>query len=186
MIVIALNGPPRCGKDTAAKAVYATLTSLGKVALLEKFSLPIKRACHGLLLPYINKDEIDPVLGCTPRQWHIEFSENFMKKLYGQDIFGRLLAHRINRTPQPDFVVVSDCGFQSELDVLAACDQISSIWIISISRFGCLFDSRGLVKTPNGKPGRFATLTNNRTLEDFSGQVSMCVDTWLKKEGINA
>lgn len=137
MNFILFSGPPRSGKDTAAKIAWEFCTvPAGRMAHWEKFSFPNKRAFAGMMgVPCDNwgyvrgyeeaKDAVIPSLGVSYRQWQIDYSERFMKPLYGENVFGRLLLSRCS-----DYAsgvggafevihIVSDCGFQVEVDYLA-------------------------------------------------------------------
>lgn len=126
--VIFFNGPPRCGKDTAAKYLFQTR----KGVVFDRFSMPCKMAFAALLThagkqaninefgdlePYEStKGDNIPWLGVSYRQWQIDFSEKFMKPLYGDDIFARLFIER-NREQKgkAKLIVIPDSGFASEV-----------------------------------------------------------------------
>lgn len=141
---ILLNGPPRSGKDTAAKMIIEILRAAGHTAYEDKLSAPIKEAFAGTVQADINefvvagyeasKEQVIPMFGVSFRQWQIDFSEKFMKPLYGKDIFSKLL---LARTTEEDFCVVSDCGFQREADYLSGQAEC---YVIQIHRPGTSFD----------------------------------------------
>ena len=126
MNFILFNGPPRSGKDTAAKIAEQYIDNETRYdAVWEKFSFPNKRAFAGMMglecddwgvvEPHeATKDEIIPVLGVSYRQWQIDYSEKYMKPLYGNDIFGRLLLDRCRRDADEiddnGIYIISDCG----------------------------------------------------------------------------
>lgn len=188
MNFILFNGPPRSGKDTAAKIVCDHLLKPGKLwPVWEKFSFPNKRAFAGTVHTAMDdegnvrgyehrKGEPLPILnGASFRQWQIDYSEKFMKPLYGNDIFGRLLLARCDEENVHDIYVVSDCGFQIECDVL----RNHNVLLIRMEREGCTFegDSREYVAPHPGWP--FLVCFNNGTLDDLRAVLTTEVDAWL-------
>lgn len=173
MKLILLSGPPRSGKDTSAWAIHDHINANQDAWKFwcehEKFSFPHKAAFAMMLTVQFDlstfkveyyedhKDEIIPELGFSFRQWQIDFSEKFMKPLYGNDIFGKLLLLRldgaINFKAQAGIMdescfVISDCGFQIEVDTLLdAGAQEGDILAIDLYRDGTDYskDSRGRV-----------------------------------------
>lgn len=171
------NGPPRCGKDTAAKFLAEHTQCWGVSSTISKpeihrMSDPIKAAFRAAITEQIakpsaeaydweaNKDIPHPLLnGLSYRQWQIRFSENFMKPNFGDDIFGKLFTERLtNRFCQPyeafpATVLVPDGGFQVEIDYLFHHTNWH-IHIVQIYRTGCDFsnDSRGYITTPEDLP----------------------------------
>lgn len=153
--LILLNGPPRSGKDTAAKFLENHINSVSTALTShEKLSAPLKEIFAAVLeleigpdfvVPYYEKRKEDLVetFGVSFRQFQIDCSEKFMKPLYGQDIFSRILLHRIH-----DFdgiCLVSDCGFQHEFDYLSSKADVA---LIRLFRKNCDFanDSRQYVR----------------------------------------
>lgn len=171
MIVVCLNGPPRSGKDTIGE-MFRSMTDLNVEVL--KFAEPVKMAAHATIslltgdkmvqgMEHYNACKDDPhddFFGATPREAYISMSEDYCKKLFGEDIFGVAMVRRIkNLNPKPDLVVITDCGFQEEVDVLEAAYECR---VVHIVRDGCDFenDSRGwllneqYVIENNTTPGR--------------------------------
>lgn len=185
MKLILLNGPPRCGKDTAAQLLrnhykprYTTRW--------EKFSRPHKEAFAAMARENIDfefnvahyelrKAETIPWLGVSYRQWQIDFSEKFMKPLYGETIFARMLLERIrNRAGEAGYLcVVSDCGFQIEVDTVAAAWNPADLMVITVMRDGCTFagDSRQYVKPTNNSESLWKIAYNNRSIDDFKTEL---------------
>lgn len=137
--LLLLNGPPRSGKDTALRAITSHHWTPNILVAPERMSLPIKAALSAFLndeyrIDYtgnlINPDETEPdketphpILGISLRQWQIDFSERFMKPLYGQNIFARLLLQRLedwSAHNETILVVLPDIGFQIEFESLLA------------------------------------------------------------------
>ena len=167
MKIMLLNGPPSSGKDTAAVAIQRQLTAQFDVIIsIDRLSMPIKRAFAGTVdipidnlgnVKYFESIKETPLTilnGKSYRQWQIDFSEKFMKPLYGEDIFARLLIDRIKtylaQHGIPDILIIPDCGFQIELDTLVTELNPKHITLFHLVRPGTDWskDSRGYVSHP--------------------------------------
>lgn len=197
--IILLNGPPSSGKDTAAKHIRQMRGLLYNSPFgytrpfLDRMSLPIKRAFAGTMgLPITEdgivepweskKEEIIPEFGCSYRQWQIDFSESFLK-LYRNEIFGQLIAARIQRRFEKgiaNLIVIPDCGFKTEIDVLYATFNPNDILLIRCHRPGFIYagDSRSYMRAPAGC-AVFDPL-NNFTEAQYLGQIEAGVKCWLE------
>lgn len=161
----------------------------------EKFSAPLKECFAALMEVDINdyvveyyedhKEEIIPCLGVSFRQWQIDFSEKFMKPLYGNDIFGRLMKHRIHQSiDQADtdaeewIYVISDCGFQIEVDHILKSIEPKNILLIRLHRKDCDFsgDSRGYVEAPGCAE---MDIQNHGTEAALEAMLKSTVEEWL-------
>lgn len=203
MRIILFNGPPRCGKDTAAKSFVTNKDGqdirlpLAGMWKFEKMSFPLKwmfaamtqTECdmYGNNSVWESKKEeavpvLDEIIGgqcfrTTYRQWQIDASEKFMKKRYGEDVFTRLFIER-NPAHLPINVLVSDCGFQVEYDALAEHYGAQNILLIRIVRDGCSFanDSREYI---DGMDGNIVLIDNNGTKDAFIAEVKDKVARWI-------
>lgn len=196
MYFILFNGPPRSGKDTAALAAKKLFDGNPKLhPIWEKFSRPLKFAFAGMMNTPIDiygnckvyepiKEQLIPSLGVSYRQWQIDFSEKFMKPLYGQDIFVSLLLQRQHKLlANPRFVcLISDCGFQVEADVLGQQYYNNPILLITIRREGCTFegDSREWVQPVQNM--KQITLHNNGSKEAFEAAVVETIEEWMNAQ----
>ena len=199
--IILLNGPPSSGKDTAAKHIRRLhntkedfgLTEPRQACMLDRFSMPIKRAFAATMSLPIDEDGncqpwesqkeiIIPEFGISYRQWQIDFSESFLKK-YNEVIFGVLLARRIERRFTrgiANLVVVPDCGFQVEIDTIYSIYKPEDILLIRCHRPGFTFqgDSRGYVRAP--PDARVFDPINNFTQDQYLMQIEAGVKCWLE------
>ncbi len=191
MKTILLNGPPSVGKDYAARVIRQTF-GRGRIAYLDRMSMPIKRAFAGMMNLYIGpegivepwearKEEIIPILGVSYRQWQIDFSERFMKN-YGLDIFARLFLERLRplRSLSPDgIMVVPDCGFDLEVRTLRDVMDMHDLLLIRLFREGCDFtgDSRGYIS--KNIPLLVSTEIRNNGTEEFDKELQELVERFL-------
>lgn len=151
MRIVLLNGPPRSGKDTVAKA----LTAEGYAHLsLARILKERAHALFGLKVPFDffedRKDEpASEFGGMTPRQVYIDVSEKIVKPAMGKDIWARWLRQQIDGfladgvRPEVGWAV-SDLGFPYEVPPLVAgFDPL----IVQVHRLGTSFknDSREYV-----------------------------------------
>lgn len=207
--IILLNGPPSSGKDTAARHIRELynllpftddigdnhyLKNTNKRCILDRMSMPIKRAFAGTMgLPITEdgivepweskKEEIIPEFGVSYRQWQIDFSESFLK-CYRQEIFGELLSARIARRFQKNIanlIVIPDCGFAIEIDVIYRTFEYENILLVRCHRPGFTFagDSRSYVRAPSGC--MIFDPINMSTEEHYLGQVEAGVKCWLEE-----
>ena len=188
MLVFALNGPPRSGKDTAGKLLSQML---GCKTL--KFAAPLKLMAHAMMAVLRGdtnvagvdayedcKDEPhDDFLGKTPREVYIAVSEQLCKPLWGEDFFGRLMRDRISKLVDAGerAVVITDAGFKEEIEFIANCYGTE---VLQVFRPGSGFegDSRGWVECENAG---VRTVTNYGSI----GRLRVEVAGVLEECGVN-
>lgn len=179
--IILFNGPPQSGKDTAAELTQLFL--LPSACPLTKFAYPLKHMTHRLFGLDVRPDHFetqkDQPLACfwdkTPRECYIAVSELLMKSLFGKAVWARALIESIadmqtsNPPKSPDFVLVSDLGFQEEIDLIHT--SFPDTVLVQIARPNCDFsnDSRSYVSPPPGVP--LVRLDNSRTKQDLEAQI---------------
>lgn len=194
--VVMLNGAPSSGKDTAAYAIINRAKAPGPWRW-ERFSFPLKEAAHSLFGHPVNQFGIGrleskkelPIseLGVSYRQFQIDMSEKFMKKEYGDDIFGRLLAHRIKRlcllNNHPVFYVVPDSGFLPELRGLQNNLAGAKFLLLRCTREGTSFsgDSRSHIEPLDGVD--FQTIENGEDVEIYKLKAIRAVEQWIGSLG---
>ena len=156
MKILLLNGPPRCGKDTFAKVIKGFSPSLVHI---EKFALPMKLCvpiAYGITQERwaeldsaeLKDKPADELFGRTPREPQIGFSEDFLKKMHGKDIFGRLLLRRLEHVSAKfETVAISDSGFREEAEMLVKHYGAENVYLWRIYREGCDYkdDGRGYI-----------------------------------------
>lgn len=181
--VIAFNGPPGCGKDTAVRFL---LEQHSEIFRSQRFAMPLKIGAHSLLaVEDTGEDAYEETkdqpcadfFGLKPRDFYIWLSERVMKPAFGMDVFGHLwlreygnwMQYACDVTDGEDKFVnlIPDCGFVEELQPLINHFGADQVMLIRIYRAGHDYsnDSRSYIKgvvpkelevvNVNGEPMRF-------------------------------
>lgn len=166
--VVLLNGPSGSGKTTLGRGVAELMGAKNATAF--GFADDLKRAVHcvhGLFDTPFDQFEnckntpMEEFYGKTPRQAYIDFSESYMKLMYGKDIFARMCARKIDNLYDKlnwgadsimevdHFFIMTDCGFDSEAEHLIRYFGKDNIFLIRLARPGRTFvgDSRNYIFT---------------------------------------
>lgn len=147
--LIALNGPPRSGKDTVAHALMRNGADFGKSHrfMHRKFADALKDTVHYFLgYGYKEEDKENVSLygGSTHRQLYIGLSELWAKPLLGDGIFGRIFTERAlqwsNSSSKQCIFIASDSGFASEFDVVSREIGRDNCIVAEVHREGYTFD----------------------------------------------
>jgi hypothetical protein len=182
---ILLNGPPSSGKDLSAIIIRNMLyekadsTSLPFRPVIMKFADPLKAAAHQILnIPYScehfekihgniwkNEPQVE-FFGKTPRSEYIALSEEYLKPRHGKDIFGRIMARRMQLHKGIATFIIPDSGFWEEAVPVIKYLGLDNVCVIQLNRPNCSFvgDSRGYIvdDLKAQYPGlRHITLPNN-------------------------
>jgi len=183
--VIFLNGPPRCGKDTAGviieKAVHKSRVfklafglKIGTHALfagLRGPNAPQAAMARGFNWAGMYEDVKgvpSPFFyGKTPREAYIAVSELLCKPLLGQDFFGRLVAEVIEADPDCPLWAITDSGFAHEAEPIIRAVGRENCTLVRVHRDGCTFagDSRSYIDLD--VPTKL-DLNNNGTISEFA------------------
>lgn len=169
-----INGPSGSGKSTLARMICETHSE----AFRESFAEPIRSMLRAVFFPdYITEIPYDlksqdvkkrkllelcrledeaisgGVEGNTPsvREAMIAFSENYMKPLFGSEIFGRLcFARCCEQTQFYSSFIIDDSGFADEAQYIVRRVGADNCHLIRLRRSGCNFsgDSRGYISLP--------------------------------------
>lgn len=171
MYVIGLNGPPRCGKDTFADMLVPELERLrcGQPIFTVSLAKPMRFAMMSMLGLDPRNDELYDIgkrtgiseLGNTNlRQLMINFSEEFMKPKFGEDVWSRILAANYTSSA-PGLIIIRDMGFQFEADFWRDWAGPDRFCVVRITREGTNFkrDSREWVTHTH-----LETVDNNGTM----------------------
>jgi hypothetical protein len=192
--IILFNGPPRSGKDTAASYLYDLLQNQDKDPHILRMSQPIKAAFQGMLnLKHggyeclheyeETKEEPIPIFsakkGTSYRQWQIDFSEKFMKPLYGDNIFASIFIQEVE-TLDCDVVLVPDCGFQVEYDLLAETYGEENILVVQLSRKGKDFSNDSRSYLTDIPANCLWCIHNDESIEDFHATLRMVLKNMIE------
>lgn len=184
--VILFNGPPGCGKDTAAEAIRREYHGARHM----KFAAAVKDGTHVIFGLDCATDAFERVKnepspefgGLTPRQAYIIFSEKAIKPAFGVARFGLATARRIlgAQDSGATLVALSDCGFNEEIEPVAGAVGRENMLLVRIFRPGCDFrnDSRNHVY-PRGVQD--VDISNDGSQAEFLGHVRRKVDDWLRR-----
>lgn len=194
--IILVNGPPKSGKDTIGWDIMDWLHFNDErercLVTLEKFAGPLRKIANSLNPILVTdfeeiKDEKVMVGGLSPRKIMQSASEDWLKKLVGPTVFAELLHQRIHREMNinqyvNNFVVVTDCGFQTEVDYIVDKYGEDNVYLIRMMREGCNFigDTREFTNIP--KRSHFATITNNGSYDDLKSAAASVLSVWFGKK----
>lgn len=162
-LVVILNGPPGCGKDTIANSwLEKTFGNDEFRPHVKAFKEPMYRvAAAALDLPLHEfmelyndrewKEHNRPEWGGkSVRDLMIATSESYLKPMFGETCMGKLAVSSIQqRIPsQNDVIVFSDGGFKAEVEEL---EKHFHVRVVQILRDGCSFegDSRSYIEGTN-------------------------------------
>ncbi|CAM6001454.1 unnamed protein product [Sphagnum balticum] len=147
--VIFLNGPPGCGKDTAAMFAYNEYPGVRR----RKFANPLKDAVHGLfqVLPEewhrleavgsLSKDQKSPRFMDHSYREVLIWLASVTKHEFGDDFFGFLLADEMKQSHGAIATIITDSGFAEEAWPIIRAYGQENCHIIRIHREGCTFDN---------------------------------------------
>lgn len=167
-LIVIFNGPPDSGKDHAAKHFskkfgaphFEMKEALRRTAhqmtttIMEgwpEFLCADREIVEDSAVLLCNSMEYNKSLKSTMKQsiwgdrtWReflIHISEDIMKPIFGQDVFGRA-ARKLVRESNSPVVFFSDGGFQEEVEELR---KEGTVLVFQLSREGCAWegDSRG-------------------------------------------
>lgn len=187
--IIFLNGPPRCGKDEAGKAITHTFT----LARTFKMSGGMKRALPELLnfshenARYAEKTKEAPIPWLNDMSWRqlqISMSEDWLKPVFGKDIFGRLAVRYLQRATMYTTTAITDCGFRAEAEPIVNWAGRKNCLLIQISRDGCDFlkDSRSYIELDDLGVTTVQVRNNYPELEYWHTKICMVVGQWLSAQ----
>lgn len=166
-LLIGMSGPPRSGKDTIGKLLGAVIEDRhGIQPQVRALSTPMREVVYAMLgIEYSEthyercKDFPQEAFGGKSiRQAMIAFTEEHVKPTYGKGFWAASLLGRMWE-PQPRVLIVTDLGFDEEVDVFSARFGVENTFYVHTVRPGCTFagDSRSYV----GAPGRWTSIIND-------------------------
>lgn len=195
MKVIALNGPPRSGKDTVASIMA---NRLGRdITRVMPLSMPMRAAVYGMLgLTYSDehyekfKDKTISIggVGTSIRQLMIGLSERWVKPVFGDLAWVNLRVSEINEIERATdstyerIYIIPDIGFQPEIDLLAYAFGPANVCLIRVQRPDYDFsnDSRSYVEPPAEVTAHI--LNNTGSLQDLRQSIHY-IEQWQRAIG---
>lgn len=147
MNVIFLNGPPRSGKDTAAKIIREVLRPIP--SQVNRLSDRMKMATHMLYkapltanhFERVKDTRLDTFFELTPREAYINMFR-FLSEQHGPTVLGRMLVQDLLRHFEngwPGFVVVPDAGRAEDCRPLIERVGSKNVQLIRLKREGCSY-----------------------------------------------
>jgi hypothetical protein len=179
-MLIMLNGPPRSGKDTAAKIIMKYLDSVKHY----KLSRPLKNGVleifginHSDRL-YLEEFKDEPaamLLGDTYRKTQIDLYLH-LEKVYGGKILAQLAILNLNANRTTKHVVISDAGKTEEAQMMIA-QYGNTCRLIQLKRPGCTFDN-DIREYVDVKCEKQVWIDNKYDLELFDAQIRKVLIKW--------
>ena len=123
----------------------------------------------------------DKLGGMSPRQFMIFLSENFMKVVFGKDVFGKFsarLASSCNYVLGGEVYMFSDGGFAEEVNEVVKAVGAENVYVLQWSADGCSFkgDSRRYLNAKDVPDGvKFVMLPHNMKDGDLAGWKAACL-----------
>ena len=182
MKIICINGAPGCGKDTLAEHMLPQISTECEIC---KFSTPLKE-----LAAYFFDIRIEDIesrewknsvlcskTGRTGRDFLIDISEKLIKPNLGNDWFAEDLCDYLS-ADTPVVALITDSGFQIEVDALIKRFGAEAVGVIQIHRSGYTYDgdSREYVTAPI-----MEQVFNTSTLEEFFQRSEIAVNKLLER-----
>lgn len=172
-----LNGPPRAGKTTIAKALCEAIPN----SYFRQFKAPLAWAVAEMAGVFAFsyeqvKDTVPPLFAPrTFREVMIDLSENWAKSTFGRSFWAR----RASLTfPREGWVVIDDLGFQEELDYICHQYSAENVVVIKVASNPSDFtldsfagDSRGWVNTSTPRALSAFSIVNNRTIAEATDTI---------------
>ena len=189
-ILILLNAPPKSGKNESVIGI--DFSELGLTVEEISFAEYIKDKAHELYglydIPYDHYEDVkdEPhkdFHGKTPRQAYIHTSEVVLKPKYGKDVVVMETRKRIINS-KADIVIVTDLGFDIELDVSAQLDYPTLLLRISRDGYTFEFDSRKYVKVLEKHTVLESYIRNVGTIDELQFKVHDSITRFIKSKDL--
>jgi hypothetical protein len=192
--IIFINGPRHSGKDTAGRIIMKEWFNCRH----RKFAGPLKAACaaaFGIEERLLHDLEAEgSMLKLEPRpeffgmSWVdalIWFSEECMKPKFGNEVFGRLMVHELQKPTGAPFTIITDSGFATEAFPVVRAFGVQNCHVFRLYREGKTFvgDSRGyLLEHDLPDSLHFVDIQNVHEMKMFRIQVLRRVDQIMGRE----
>lgn len=167
--LVVLNGPKRCGKNTIGKSLVdmnfwfkydwdecdfkdelismaLIISGVSRVDWEDRYDQQVMEGSHVddarkyVSVRWMKDVPWDKLGGYSQRQFLIKLSEEWVKPVFGDQHFGRLLKNELDHVAlDGDIYVNTSGGFNSELLPFYA-DPDWQVLLVKISRLSCSFD----------------------------------------------
>ena len=146
--VIILNGAPSTGKDTIAHFFRDELYFEKMEVKTELFSIALSVSGISEKDWFERYDDRENNLkevpwgklnGISQREFLVKISEDWMKPVFGDDVFGIKAANRIMDS-ENELFIFSDGGFKEEFDAITSVVGEENVLLIRLHRNGCSFE----------------------------------------------
>lgn len=174
--VLLINGPPHSGKDYTGEIIGEQLDEQGVWSEKYKMTSPMDLALMAFFSlteeEYMSvregqakEEPSDFFFGATCRRLLQTFSEWWVKKLCGDDVFGKIAARNIRQSHGIIVTRITDSGFNCEIGPLVEEFGVENIFGIRMHRDGCSFE--GDTREWLGDDHGFSVVDINNTGVDF-------------------
>ena len=187
-MIVLLNGPPRSGKDTAARCIVNNVSKNRMPFSEYKMSSPLKKMVREFFCltmdehKFIEEHKDRPLkmlLGKKYRDIQISLSEEWAKQLFDSSILGQIAVKNIKG--RASNVVISDIGFEEEVVPIRHAFP-SRVHLLRITRPDCDFsnDSRDYIPDSCVGTGRMQVVENKYDdVEIYEAQILRAMKKWI-------
>ena len=187
-MIILLNGPPRCGKDTAARFIHLALHNTGdykmsrplKAAVIKFFDLTLEQTKMSTNYPDMQYGWFQ---GLTYREAQIIQFRAYEEKL-GKIYLAEMAVNYIRANMTNRHIVISDSGMSEESQFMVKAFGNNKVCLIQIKREGCNFDN-DIREYVNISCMEQAWIDNKYDLELYESQVNKVLKGWGLIDGSN-
>lgn len=171
-LIIGITGKKRCGKDTIRLMLQDKVCC--KIVRLADPIYKVASAMFGHKINDINKDEVDKLIGITPRQFMQDFGTDYIKKGLCERIPTANTkslwidkARIETRLMGESIAIIPDVRFPQEVEGIRA--ELNDSYIIKVVRETGLTDSH---ESENYDLPYDFIIYNNGTIEDLQSEVN--------------
>ncbi len=124
MNVIGIAGKAGSGKDTIARMISCAINGehgIGKEVIIASFAMPLKQYCSYIFdVPlerfYVNKEDVIPEYGMSPRDIMQKFGTDFIRQHFGDDFWINKMEKILSEYQTQGYhtVIIPDVRFENE------------------------------------------------------------------------
>lgn len=190
-IVIAINGAPYSGKDTAYHLlsnhlkskgipnINVKMTTLMDLMIPHIFSIPNDRWIELRNNPSLKDKPVPEFNDFSTRETLIYTAESYLKKFGGPLVFAKYAC--ANCLVDNTVNIITDAGFDYEQEYVMNYVGINNYFGISLTRPNCNFnsDSRHLINFTNLKC-QHASILNDGNIDDFNESLKQAINNFVE------